>query len=105
MDRPVSADVTAPAAPLDEPTEEVRRADARYRALAETVRAVPWEGDPAADEITYVGPQIEILTGYRVDQWTAAGWRHALHPEDREPVVRTYQENLRQRRDHNLAYR
>ena len=39
-------------------------------------------GDSATDEITYVGPPIEILTGYRVDQWTAAGWRRALHPED-----------------------
>jgi PAS domain S-box-containing protein len=77
----------------------------RYRAIAETLRAVPWEGDPATDEITYVGPQIEALTGYRVEQWTGDCWRNALHPDDREEVIRIYQDNLARRRDHNLEYR
>jgi PAS domain S-box-containing protein len=86
-------------------TDDSRRTGERYRAIAETLRAVPWEGDPLTDEITYVGPQIETLTGYRVEQWTAQGWRDAIHPADRDETVCTYQRNLAERRDHNLEYR
>jgi PAS domain S-box-containing protein len=89
------------------PAEIVSRlADARYQAIAETLRAVPWEGDPATDSITYVGPQIETLTGYGVEQWAAAGqWERAIHPEDRDATVRKYHGHLERRVDHNLEYR
>ncbi len=91
---------TAAAAAQSHLTEE------RYRAIAETLRAVPWEGDPTSDRITYVGPQIETLTGYTVEQWVAPGqWPRALHPEDRDAVVRKYAWHLERRLDHNLEYR
>src|SRR5688572_6474497 len=65
--------------------------EARFQAIAETLRAVPWEADPATDEITYVGPQIKELTGYEVEQWTGGRWRDAIHPEDRDEVIRRYE--------------
>jgi PAS domain S-box-containing protein len=78
----------------------------RYRALAETLRAVPWEGEPATNHVTYVGPQIEALTGYTVEEWMAPGaWPAALHPEDRDAAVRKYEWHLERRLDHNLEYR
>ena len=78
----------------------------RYRALAETLRAVPWEGEPTTDHVTYVGPQIETLTGYTVEEWMKTGaWVRAMHPEDRDAQVQKYEWHLRQRRDHNLEYR
>jgi len=85
---------------------EPRGTDARYRAIAETLRAVPWEGDPATDRITYVGPQIEALTGYSVAEWGVPGqWHRVIHPEDRDVVVRKYEWHLERRLDHNLEYR
>jgi PAS domain S-box-containing protein len=77
----------------------------RYQAIAETLGAVPWEAEPATDQITYVGPQIEMLTGYRVEEWTAEQWRRSLYPEDRDAAVQRYERHLQQRRDHNLEYR
>jgi PAS domain S-box-containing protein len=73
---------------------ESRLGDAHYRSIAETLRAVPWEADPVTDEITYVGPQIEALTGYRVDEWTADQWRRSVHREDRDEVVAEYERHL-----------
>jgi PAS domain S-box-containing protein len=78
----------------------------RYRALAETLRAVPWEAEPATDHVTYVGPQIQRLTGYTVDEWKAPGaWARAMHPEDSDAQVQKYELHLKHRRDHNLEYR
>jgi PAS domain S-box-containing protein len=78
----------------------------RYQAIAETLRAVPWEADPATDRITYVGPQIEALTGYSVEQWTAPSqWHRVLHPEDRDRTIAHYEWHRQRRLDHNLQYR
>jgi PAS domain S-box-containing protein len=101
----------APAGPRTEsrPADanaHARLVDERYRAIAETLRAVPWEGEPATDLITYVGPQIETLTGYTVENWVAPGhWPRVLHPDDRDAVVGKYLWHLQRRLDHNLEYR
>jgi PAS domain S-box-containing protein len=105
MDRPSDVEMMMMQAAPAGAADESHRTGERYRAIAETLRAVPWEADPATDRITYVGPQIEALTGYRVEQWTAQGWRDALHPDDRDEAVLTYERNLAQRRDHSLEYR
>ena len=78
----------------------------RYQGIAETLRAVPWEGDPETDRITYVGPQIEALTGYSVEEWAAPGqWPRIIHPDDRDAVLTRYAWHLQRRLDHNLEYR
>ena len=92
-------------APRTERTAEVQPhlTEERYRALAETLRAVPWEAEPTTDHVTYVGPQIERLTGYTVEEWQAPGaWAHAMHPDDRDAQVQKYEWHLKHRRDHNL---
>ena len=94
--------------PRVERTAEVQPhlTDERYRALAETVGAVPWEAEPTTDRVTYVGPQIETLTGYTTVEWMATGaWARAIHPDDRDATVQRYEWHLQRRRDHNLEYR
>lgn len=95
-------------APGVERTAEVQPhlTEERYRALAETLRAVPWEGEPTTDHVTYVGPQIETLTGFTVEEWMVTGaWMRAMHPDDRDAQVQKYEWHLQHRRDHNLEYR
>src|SRR5262245_23525944 len=95
-------------APGVERTAEVQPhlTEERYRALAETLRAVPWEGEPTTDYVTYVGPQIERLTGYTVEEWMKVGaWVAAMHPDDRGAQLQKYEWHLKHRRDHNLEYR
>jgi PAS domain S-box-containing protein len=89
----------------DASAADPRVLEARFQAIAETLRAVPWEADPATDTITYVGPQIKELTGYAVEQWTGGRWRDAIHPEDRDEVIRRYEYHLQRRLNHNLEYR
>lgn len=79
--------------------------ESRLRTLVETLRAIPWEADADCYNMTYVGPQIEALTGYTPAQWMASGWERALHPEDRDRAIAEYNENLSRRADHNIEYR
>ena len=95
-------------APRVERTAEVQPhlTEERYRALAETVGAVPWEAEPTTDRVTYVGPQIEAVTGYTPEEWMTIGaWARAMHPDDRDAAVQRYEWHLQRRRDHNLEYR
>jgi PAS domain S-box-containing protein len=84
----------------------MRRSDQRFRALAESSRAVPWEADFATYRITYVGPQIETVTGFSAAEWVGKDlWPERLHPEDSDRVLREAAEYARAGVDHNLEYR
>lgn len=84
----------------------LRRSEERFRALAESSRAVPWEADITAFRITYVGPQIERIAGFTPAEWVQKDlWPQRLHPEDRERVMREGEERAKLGIDHNLEYR
>ena len=84
----------------------LRRSDERFRALAESSRAIPWEADFATYRITYVGPQIEAVVGFSAAEWVGKDlWPERLHPEDRDRVLREAAEYSRAGVDHNLEYR
>jgi PAS domain S-box-containing protein len=84
----------------------LRRSDQRFRALAESSRAVPWEADLHTYRITYVGPQIEAVVGFSAKDWVEKDlWPERLHPEDRDRVLREAAEYSRAGVDHNLEYR
>jgi PAS domain S-box-containing protein len=84
----------------------LRRSDERFRALAESSRAVPWESDVKTYRITYVGPQIETVVGFSAKDWVEKDlWPERLHPEDRDKVLREAAAYARAGVDHNLEYR
>ncbi len=84
----------------------LRRSDQRFRALAESSRAVPWEADFTTYRITYVGPQIEAVVGFSATDWVEKDlWPERLHPEDRDRILREAAEYSRAGVDHNLEYR
>ena len=84
----------------------LRRSDQRFRALAESSRAVPWEADFTTYRITYVGPQIEAVVGFSAKDWVEKDlWPERLHPEDRDRILREAAEYSRAGVDHNLEYR
>ncbi|HSE74907.1 MAG TPA: PAS domain-containing protein [Dongiaceae bacterium] len=84
----------------------LRRSDQRFRALAESSRAVPWEADIATYRITYVGSQIEAVVGFSATDWVEKDlWPERLHPDDRDRVLREEAEYSRAGIDHNLEYR
>jgi PAS domain S-box-containing protein len=84
----------------------LRRSDQRFRALAESSRAIPWEADFSTYRITYVGPQIEAVVGVSAKDWVEKDlWPECLHPDDRDRVMREAAEYSRAGIDHNLEYR
>ena len=84
----------------------LRRSDERFRALAESSRAIPWEADFNTYRITYVGPQIEAVVGFAAKEWVEKDlWPERLHPDDRDRVLREAAEYSGAGIDHNLEYR
>jgi PAS domain S-box-containing protein len=84
----------------------LRRSDQRFRALAESSRATPWEADFTTYRITYVGPQIEAVVGFSAKDWVEKDlWPERLHPDDRDRILREAAEYSRAGVDHNLEYR
>ena len=65
--------------------EELRRREARYRALVTATSSLVWEADP---EGRFLSPQVawEGYTGQSWDEQKAFGWIQAFHPDDRSPV-------------------
>ena len=65
--------------------EELRRRDARYRALMTATSSLVWETDPAG---RFLAPQAawEDYTGQSWEEQKALGWLHAFHPDDRGAV-------------------
>ncbi|TFH22269.1 MAG: PAS domain S-box protein [Myxococcales bacterium] len=93
----------------------LRRSEARFRRLAETMRLVPYQTilDPAApDQLNlkhrpdFVGEQIEPLLGFDRKRWYEAGfWMSRLHDDDRDRVRRLMEQNARKPGKYRTEYR
>ncbi len=80
--------------------------EARFRALVESARAIPWELDLSTWRFTYVGPQAENLLGYPQQDWYEEGfWLKYMHPEDREWAQRACEGAADRLEDHDFEYR
>ena len=74
---------------------ELKRSEDRFRRLAESTNVIPWAADLAEGRFTYIGPQIERITGYPAKSWCAKGfWFDHVHPEDRQRVFADNLNNL-----------
>ena len=72
-----------------EAEQRLREAEQRYRNLVERIPASAYV-DPAdgSNLSIYTSPQIEVITGYSVEEWMATDlWSERLHPEDRDRVL------------------
>jgi PAS domain S-box-containing protein len=74
---------------------ELREAEVRYRALVEQIPAITYteledEKSPVGYRDVYISPQTERILGYTPFEWQSDPelWIRAVHPDDRERVVR-----------------
>ncbi len=88
----VMLDITA----RKEAEAEARRAEERYRALAEQLPAIAyvWEprrGPGPVGVVTYSSPQVERILGFTREEWLpepgAGIWAARIHPDDRARVL------------------
>jgi PAS domain S-box-containing protein len=88
--------------------EQLRDAEQRYRAIVEHIPAVVYL-DPLEwpAETLYVSPELERMLGIGAEEWSrdVDSWEHAIHPEDREDVVRGYLEFLENEGQWSREYR
>jgi diguanylate cyclase (GGDEF)-like protein/PAS domain S-box-containing protein len=74
--------------------EALVRSEERFRQIAESIREVFWMTDPKKKEILYVSPGYEKIWGRTCESLyeRPAEWLAAIHPEDRERVVKAAME-------------
>lgn len=96
---------------LDRPTdhrfesaESLRRSEQRYRSLALATASIVWTTDPEG-RLTEPSPSWEEFTGQTYAQYSGAGWTAAVHPQDLERVLRTWDEALSNRSLYAIEYR
>jgi diguanylate cyclase (GGDEF)-like protein/PAS domain S-box-containing protein len=80
-----------------ESERKLKQTEHRYRLLAEQIAAVVYIESPRKDgTITYISPQVELLTGYSPVEWMAPNsiWSKIIHPEDKKRVIRKEKESL-----------
>jgi hypothetical protein len=70
--------------------EALRESEERFRQLTGTIKEVFWMTDPDKNEIIYVSPAYEEIWGRtcRGLSENPRGWMEAIHPEDRDRVLR-----------------
>ncbi len=85
---------------------ELRRSKEYYQRLVESVRAIPWELDPADWRFTYLGPQLTQLLGYTLeDGCDFDRWITKILPEDCHIVRQSLSEALLPARDQDFRHR
>ena len=73
-----------------ESQRRMQSAEAKYRSLVERVLGIVYLSEFGAQgKFFYVGPQIESVLGYTVEEWMRDPnvWYSSLHPEDRSRVL------------------
>jgi PAS domain S-box-containing protein len=70
--------------------EELRQAEAEYRAMTENLPLLTWLSAPGdRSSCVYISPQVEAMLGYTPAEWSAEPelFSRLLHPDDREKVL------------------
>jgi PAS domain S-box-containing protein len=85
---------------------KLRDSKEQYQELLESAGAVPWELDLGTMAFTYIGPQMERVLGYPVEDWTDFHfWSRRLHPEDAERAINFCTNPASRRENREFEYR
>jgi PAS domain S-box-containing protein len=75
--------------------ESLRESEQRFRTLASHAPVGIFQSGPDGETV-FVNEEWAALTGLTLDEARGWGWIQALHPEDRERLVREWKEAVRQ---------
>jgi PAS domain S-box-containing protein len=73
--------------------EGVRRSEDRLRLVIDTIPQQIWSGPPDGS-LDFCNAQWRSDTGLTLEELQGEGWQRMLHPDDRERVVRAWQESV-----------
>lgn len=78
----------------------------RFNELADAMRMIPWEADPATMRITFIGSLVEDVLGYPSSQWLSKNfWVDRLHPDDRSAALDRINRNTRRLQNFDHEFR
>ena len=101
-----STEVQKDYASFHQPTSAAHQTQPHYRDLMRSLEAIIWRADAVTFETTYISEQAERILGYPVGYWRHTAFKEAhVHPEDRLKVLASYNEALRDGKNHRLDYR
>ncbi len=87
--------------------DSLNLAEIKYRNIVESLPAIIYLTEPNPPYLPkYVSPNI-VKLGYTLDEWLNLPdiWRHIIHKEDRERVIRTVEAAMSQNLETDLEYR
>lgn len=84
--------------------QALRESEARFRTLAESAPVIIWTTEPDGRS-AYLNRRWLELTGQTAEEAQGAGPLAAMHPEDRDEVVRVFTEASERREGFRLDYR
>jgi PAS domain S-box-containing protein len=91
---------------LRQEIDERKRSETRFRDLAASTHAIPWEADANMFRFTFVGHQAVEALGYPTEQWLEEDfWVEHIHPEDRLEAVEYCQRATDRGVSHQFEYR
>ncbi|MEC9481942.1 MAG: PAS domain S-box protein [Halomonas sp.] len=85
----IAAELLRSSRKLQSVNARLARSEARFRAVADLVPELLWEAGPCG-EWTWSNLRWEAYTGQSAGNACEEGWVDAIHPEERERVVRDY---------------
>ena len=84
--------------------EALRESEARFRLVADSAPVMIWMGDPGGER-TYCNKTYLIFTGRREENEQGKRWLEAVHPQDQEFCLATFQSALDARKPYEMEYR
>ena len=85
-----------------------REAESRYQLLVEQLPIILYVNPlDKVRSTTYVSPQIQTILGYMPEEWLADPqfWQKAIHPEDREAVIKNVEQSDQTGNPFDMEYR
>jgi PAS domain S-box-containing protein len=81
--------------------------DPTFRSMVEFAPAYFYQASAYAPETLYMSPQVEVILGYGVEEWTTDPqlWIKAIHPEDRDRVVAEFAAGVSGKKPFRSQYR
>ncbi len=83
---------------------ELLESEEKFRVLVETTAQIVWTANSAGARVED-SPSWRAFTGQTVAQWQDGGWRQAIHPDDREKVLKKWQEAVHLQSHYEVEYR
>jgi PAS domain S-box-containing protein len=87
---------------------EAREAsESTFRSMVEFAPAYFYQASARAPELVYISPQVEVMLGYGVEEWTTDPnlWIKVIHPEDRDRVVAEFAAGVSGKKPFRSQYR